>query len=215
MRPRVGVLREAILPLLLHNHGPTRVRRWPKGRPINIVASGLINYSGGDPSTIVTPAGIGGTIHDPKTIAPNLPSTALIAKIVPGGVPFFIGAAKSFVAPVSGELFLGVNDENNAFEDNSGGWVASISQAGGGDASGERRSVGTAPLTPEVKQMIADRSAAPGRRGNSGRRRRTAQGQDIDFGLSGIEGVLSDNQPHVFVVGAISTWWPLPAKYAP
>ncbi len=57
------------------------------------------------------------------------------------------------------------------------------------------------PLTPEVKKMIADEVQRQVALENS-EAQQTAQGQDIDFGSSGVARMLSDNQPHVFVVGS-------------
>jgi hypothetical protein len=176
-----------------------------QGQTYNISATGLLNYSGGNPSSVVSPVGIrGGSVHDPNSIVPNLPSESLIGKIGPDGVPFFVGKGKSFVAPAGGELFLGVNDENNAFGDNSGGWVASIGPAGGNTGEGSQQagiSADSAPLTPEVKKMIADEVQRQVALENS-EAQQNAQGQDIDSGSSGIARMLSDNQPHVFVAGS-------------
>jgi hypothetical protein len=58
-----------------------------------------------------------------------------------------------------------------------------------------------APLTPEVKKMIADAVQRQVALENS-EAAQNAQGQDIDSGSSGIARMLSDNQPHVFVAGS-------------
>ncbi len=58
-----------------------------------------------------------------------------------------------------------------------------------------------APLTPEVKKMIADEVQRQVALENS-EAQQNAQNQDIDPGSSGIARMLSDNQPHVFVAGS-------------
>jgi hypothetical protein len=58
-----------------------------------------------------------------------------------------------------------------------------------------------APLTPEVKKMIADEVQRQVALENS-EATQNAQGQDIDSGSSGIARMLSDNQAHVFVAGS-------------
>jgi hypothetical protein len=133
-----------------------------QGEKYTITANGLVNY-GGNPSTVAAPEGLGGTYWT-NTVAPSLPSVSLVARVGPAGVPFYIGRARSFIAQVGGELFLGVNDSN--FSDNSGGWVATINQAGGNGSATQTAQEGTdvvAPtgsdqvtLTPEVKQAIAE-----------------------------------------------------------
>ena len=58
-----------------------------------------------------------------------------------------------------------------------------------------------APMTPEVKKMIADEVQRQVALENS-EAQQNAQNQDIDPGSSGIARMLSDNQPHVFVAGS-------------
>jgi hypothetical protein len=100
-----------------------------QGKTYNITASGVVNYSGGNASTVATPTGIGP--GDGNSLVPALPSMSLIGRIGPAGVPFYVGNRKSLVAPVSGDLFLGMNDASWGFGDNSGAWVATINPAGG------------------------------------------------------------------------------------
>jgi hypothetical protein len=59
----------------------------------------------------------------------------------------------------------------------------------------------SAPLTPDIKQMIADEVQRQVALENSEAQQNAAQ-QDIDPGSSGIARMLSDNQAHVFVAGA-------------
>jgi pimeloyl-ACP methyl ester carboxylesterase len=60
---------------------------------------------------------------DRPFLAPGLHLWSLVGKIG-SSRPFEIGAGRAFVAPASGALQLGVND--NSFADNSGQWTASI-----------------------------------------------------------------------------------------
>jgi hypothetical protein len=55
----------------------------------------------------------------------GVPCWGSIFKIGTTGIPFPTGKAVTFVAPVSGELFIGVND--NFVSDNHGAFTASIS----------------------------------------------------------------------------------------
>ncbi|MFZ0686474.1 MAG: hypothetical protein WAM89_13095 [Terriglobales bacterium] len=134
-----------------------------QGQTYTIAASGMINYSGGNPSTVASPAGNGGICDQGSCPAPGLPLIALVGKIGPAGIPFYVGNAKTLVAPADGELFLGVND--NYLPDNSGVWTAAIHQAGGDNSSGDQQaqmnnsgggSNNGPAMTPEVKQAIAD-----------------------------------------------------------
>jgi hypothetical protein len=68
-------------------------------------------------------------------------------------------------------------------------------------AAGAPPAEGIAPLTPEVKKMIADEVQRQVALENS-EAQQNAQNQDIDPGSSGIARMLSDNQPHVFVAGS-------------
>jgi len=58
-----------------------------------------------------------------------------------------------------------------------------------------------APMTPEVKKMIADEVQRQVALENQ-EAQQNAQKQDIDPASSGISRMLSDNQPHVFVAGS-------------
>jgi len=49
---------------------------------------------------------------------------SLVAKIGEAGAPFYVGEGITIVAPASGELFIGVNDDN--FVDNTGQWTATV-----------------------------------------------------------------------------------------
>jgi hypothetical protein len=134
------------------------------GQTYTITGSGVINYN--QQGAAAGPAGANG--NGGCGIAPQFPCISMIGKIGPGGIPFYVGNAKTFVAPGGGELFLGVND--GVLGDNSGAWVAQVIPAGGNgggnDGGGQQVAQqdqgsgggggGAVVLTPEVKQAIAD-----------------------------------------------------------
>ena len=104
------------------------------GDSVSITASGTIFIAGSDPGK--TPAGAPGCIptNSPTDtwVAPGLACWSLIARIG-DNPPFEVGTGAAFNATVSGELFLGVND--NFFGDNSGAWTASITVSSAGCTS--------------------------------------------------------------------------------
>jgi hypothetical protein len=140
-----------------------------QGQTYTITASGIASFQNGNAGANVTPAGqpnpgVGGTI------APGQPTYSLVGKIGQDGVPFEVGPHKTFVAPASGELYLGMNDEGCCFGDNVGNWVAAINQSGGAASTDDQTQQANAPaaattpasadanqvtLTPEVKEAIA------------------------------------------------------------
>jgi hypothetical protein len=113
-----------------HVYTPTgRVVR--AGQSISVTASGRIHF-GSPPIDAVDPAGIptgecativGKQSQDQPFVAADLPCWSLIGK-VGAGPPFEVGKEKTFPAPSTGPLFLGVND--NRLADNSGTWSATI-----------------------------------------------------------------------------------------
>jgi hypothetical protein len=74
-------------------------------------------------------------------------------------------------------------------------------QGGGAPPPQQAMAPDAAPLTPEVKAMIADEVKRQLALENA-EAQQTAQKQEIDPASSGIARMLSDNQPHVFVAGA-------------
>lgn len=191
-----------------------------QGQSYTVSATGVLQFNNN--GALAPPAGrVGGPQVDaicaPGLLhngfpAPQLPCLSLIAKIGPNGVPFEVGNSNTFVAASSGELFLGVNDQN--LSDNSQGWVASVSPTGG-EAAGlsspllvaslapfaAPASGGGAPaLSPEIKQMIADEVKGQIALENA-EAQQNSQGQDADPASSGIERLMSDGKPHVFVAG--------------
>jgi hypothetical protein len=120
-----------------------------QGQSYTITASGVANYGPGN----VTPAGIGPGGCQPNPVAPGLSCQSLVGKIGPAGIPFYVGPERTFVAPVSGELYLSMND--NYFADNSGAWQVSISQPGAVDAGPAPQGTDPVVLSQEVKEAIA------------------------------------------------------------
>lgn len=104
------------------------------GDIISISASGQVyigNVSAGQPniSNYQSPAGaLNATAADQGKrfpfVAPELVPWSLVAKIGPSGRPFSVGTATTVTAPISGELYLSVND--NVFGDNKGSWSISV-----------------------------------------------------------------------------------------
>ena len=106
------------------------------GETLSVTASGNINYStgsvcsGGGPC-LVTPAGVpfvGSCAQIEGFPAEGLPCWSLIGKITSSGTPFEIGSSYSSAAAASGDLYLGIND--NDYNDNSGSWTAIVNVTG-------------------------------------------------------------------------------------
>jgi len=169
-----------------------------QGQTYTINAGGAVNWAANAPAG---PAGGGGPTT-PGYLAPTLPPHSLIGMIGDAGAPFAVGPHRTFVAPVSGELFLGMNDEINpdGYWDNSGAWQATVVVPAGAAPPPPGETAGLAPLTPEVKQLIADEVKNQLALENV-EAAQTAQNQDVDPGSSGIARLISDGHAHMFVVG--------------
>lgn len=105
------------------------------GQSITIAMSGTIDYL---PSTPSGPGGKGFAsgdcgynqyINPPGSTYPfqayGVKCWGSLFKIGSTGIPFPTGTSTTFTAPVSGELYIGIND--NYFPDNSGSFTATIS----------------------------------------------------------------------------------------
>jgi len=117
-------------------------RRWTNtgitvtaGESVTINASGYIHF-GPPPIEHMSPAGkqpaACANQHERTVIhfpSPSLNCWSLIGRIGTGP-PFAVGVHKTIVAPATGKLQLGIND--NRLEDNSGSWTSTISVAPGG-----------------------------------------------------------------------------------
>jgi len=90
------------------------------GDSISIEANGSIQMSGNRRDT-AAPAGSGR--NAPGALVSNAPAGVLIGRIG-NGAPFAIGARRTVRAPVSGRLFLGVNDDY--LGDNAGQFEAMV-----------------------------------------------------------------------------------------
>ena len=91
------------------------------GDSISVEADGTIQMSG-DRNDTAAPAG--GRRSAPDALVRNAPAGILIARIG-NGAPFAVGARRTMRAPVSGRLYLGVNDDY--LEDNAGQFNAMVS----------------------------------------------------------------------------------------
>ena len=92
------------------------------GQSVGFVAAGQVavnNYASelpdGDPTCV----------PDTSFTAPGLTCYSLIGRIG-ASPPFEIGAARNLTVATSGILYLGVNDQVNAFGDNSGQWTVDL-----------------------------------------------------------------------------------------
>jgi uncharacterized protein (TIGR03437 family) len=96
------------------------------GQGYTITTTGLLNwFTGGCPSgstCLSTPEGQ----SCPYTgfALPGAPCWSLIGKVGANGTAFHLGATANSVFAESGELYLGVNDNN--YGDNTGGWTSAI-----------------------------------------------------------------------------------------
>ncbi len=105
------------------------------GDTVIISASGLITLTTDGHIPPMSPAGfppnctatepVYGQVNLSAFVAPQQPCWSLVGKIGVNGSIFEVGTGTTFKAEASGELYLGVNDNN--FGDNSGNWTASIS----------------------------------------------------------------------------------------
>ena len=77
--------------------------------------------------TWIGPEGMGGWIGGASVPLPGAAVHSVIGRIGDSGSPFYVGRNGSFIANVSGQLFLGLNDV--IFWDNFGYYVAFISVA--------------------------------------------------------------------------------------
>jgi hypothetical protein len=107
------------------------------GEPMSIIMSGTISWRL-HPALTTGPegeafsqmnCGYGQYVQNPpgskyQFQAYGLHCWAALFRIGPSGVPFPTGTSTSFTSPVSGELYLGVND--SYFPDNSGAFTATI-----------------------------------------------------------------------------------------
>lgn len=105
----------------------------PAGSEVGISATGAISNNPGNPF-VYYPDGSSSNGDAPispcNNVGPSafvLPEAAcweMIGRIGDEGIPFAVGADKTFVTNDGGDLYLGVND--NVFGDNSGSWTATV-----------------------------------------------------------------------------------------
>jgi Ca2+-binding EF-hand superfamily protein len=92
-----------------------------RGDVVTFQSSGEISMS--DASDVATPAGAKSGRKAPDAPLLNQPAGALIARIGDYG-PIFVGGRNTITAPVSGRLFLGVNDDH--LPDNRGSYTVVV-----------------------------------------------------------------------------------------
>jgi hypothetical protein len=107
-----------------------------KGQSQVVTATGKLNWLTDSPcvlasgSCVTTPAGLPwsncATRPAPAYTAPGLACWSLIGKIGSSGTPFEVGTAAQINDSVSGELYLGIND--NVYHDDTGDWTATITE---------------------------------------------------------------------------------------
>jgi hypothetical protein len=94
-----------------------------KGQTITFAATGEVQLST-SADDVATPAGAKSGRLATNAPIPSVFAGALIGRIGPNGAPFAIGNRTSIVAPASGILFLGINDDG--FGDNLGNYQVVI-----------------------------------------------------------------------------------------
>lgn len=99
-----------------------------KGERLTFNTSGEVRLSAGE--DVAQPAGATSGRKVAGAPMPNEIAGALIGRIGTNGKPFGIGNLNSVVAPETGMLFLGINDDHVA--DNSGEFRVQITRGGGG-----------------------------------------------------------------------------------
>jgi hypothetical protein len=80
-----------------------------------------LDYETPDGSPIVT---TGDPQFPMPFVAPGFVPWSLVGKMGTNGQPFQAGSRCTVIAPIAGELYLSVNDDN--FTDNSGSWLVTI-----------------------------------------------------------------------------------------
>jgi hypothetical protein len=121
----VKAQQQATLPVILDRPWTDTGIYLAQGQSVTITARGTMNWYTGacDGKCLSTPAGIPCPGGGSKRL--GLTCLSLIAGVGVSGRPFYVGDSLTFTAPVAGELFLGVNDDNLA--DNTGSWTATVS----------------------------------------------------------------------------------------
>jgi hypothetical protein len=95
-----------------------------QGQNVSIGASGTMNWYTGSCDGTCLSNPVGYLCNRSSMTVPSLFCYSLIGKIGNDGTPFAVGTSLQFIAPASGELFLGVNDD--FYGDNTGSWYAVV-----------------------------------------------------------------------------------------
>lgn len=93
------------------------------GQPVSFSVQGEAQLST-SPADRATAAGSASGRHADRAPLPTALAGALIGRIGPNGAPFGIGNQTVVPMPATGELFLGINDDEVG--DNSGGYVVDV-----------------------------------------------------------------------------------------
>lgn len=102
------------------------------GEQLTFAASGTLNWGGTCTTCSTPPSGDAWSTcsyrEPPNYPLPGMPCWSLIGKVGATGAPFEIGSSLNYTVPagVSGELYVGVND--NILADNSGSWSVAINE---------------------------------------------------------------------------------------
>lgn len=83
-----------------------------EGDLLAITAGGQVDDSIASPETTFGASGVPATPDRPHSILTCANHVSLIGRIGAGGAPFYVGADLSRLAPATGPLFLGVNDDD-------------------------------------------------------------------------------------------------------
>lgn len=97
------------------------------GDTINIIMTGIASTMGGTTANSIYwlgPEGNGSDVPNSAHPMPNVAGQSVIGKIGTNGNPFYVGRNCIFTSNVSGQLYLGLND--NQFYDNYGYYIAFI-----------------------------------------------------------------------------------------
>jgi hypothetical protein len=124
------------------------------GDAVTISASGAVSMGGGwAPGP---PEGLAKTCKKIGFPAPNLRCWSLIGRVGEDGTPFYVGNGLLLHASTSGELYLGVNDDQ--LGDNSGSWTAVVSSPGATEPTMKEPPTTdqAAALSPATKKLIAE-----------------------------------------------------------
>lgn len=147
------------------------------GEKLNFTATGEVTYPQQGKSKERTfgpdgmPRGFSDVIH--QYAVTDAGHGALVGRVGPAdaGQPFLVGADKEFVAPVSGRLFLGINQSQKDAATAEGSFQVTIAVLEAGSAEGGIAAGGpvetdvpslTPPMLEEIPRRVSDPQGNPG-----------------------------------------------------